>query len=299
VTDSLRFQIYPPSAITGKVIDEAGEAVENALVQLVRSYVYAGRKRTAMYAWSYTNDLGDYRIGNLPASSYYLAVTGTPWYTKNEVMGFGAKPLQPSQVDSSFAPLFYPNTADARAASAIAINAGQEMTANFTLKTTTGYDVSVQVEGKSTPSQNVRGELLAEGPEGARLYSRIVTTLYGDTWQIPGVPPGRYTIHALGSGDAILGSKSIEVSSASLEVHMELMSSSVAGTIAVEGGDKQLLRKVVVTLDNESAKTSVGRSVKEDGTFTFPAMFPGQFRVDVSAGNSLGVYCVSARVALV
>jgi len=82
-TDNLVFRLLPPAAISGRVVDDAGEPVENALVQLLGSSVAAGRKRVApraMCTRTTSVTLGSGR------SSGYLLSRGN-WHTL--VFGIG------------------------------------------------------------------------------------------------------------------------------------------------------------------------------------------------------------------
>src|SRR5580698_2353413 len=56
-TGNLICRWYPTSAIFGTVVDESGEKVEGALVQLVRSSVIGGRRSAVTVRWERTNDL--------------------------------------------------------------------------------------------------------------------------------------------------------------------------------------------------------------------------------------------------
>src|SRR5205807_639166 len=81
-TSHFIFRWFAPGAISGKVIDDHGETVESALVQLVRVSIVTGRKRRTTIAWARTNDLGEYRFGQLAGGVYYLAATGEPWFAE-------------------------------------------------------------------------------------------------------------------------------------------------------------------------------------------------------------------------
>ncbi|MGC4055895.1 MAG: carboxypeptidase regulatory-like domain-containing protein [Paludibaculum sp.] len=61
-TANIAFAVHPPSAISGTVLDEAGEPVEDAIVQLMHVRTFAGRKSVYTLAWNRTNDLGEYRF---------------------------------------------------------------------------------------------------------------------------------------------------------------------------------------------------------------------------------------------
>jgi len=80
-TTNLVFRFFPPASISGKVLDDSGEPVDDALVQLIRTSIVAGVRQTAVFRYTRTNDLGGYRLGWIPGGTgYYVTVTGEPWF---------------------------------------------------------------------------------------------------------------------------------------------------------------------------------------------------------------------------
>ena len=132
-TDNLTFVVHPPSAVSGKVTDDVGDLVEGALVQLIIEATYNGRKAGVLRGWMYTNDLGEYRFSGLGAGKYYLAATGKPWYSQSE------------GDTTAFAPVYYPNAAEAQSAAPFTLKAGEEFSANLMMRPTNGYTVTVKL----------------------------------------------------------------------------------------------------------------------------------------------------------
>jgi len=65
-------KLIPLGAIRGRVVDGAGEPVQNATVTALRSTVVYGRRQLQMVNLVQTNDLGDYRISGLLAGKYLV-----------------------------------------------------------------------------------------------------------------------------------------------------------------------------------------------------------------------------------
>ena len=162
-------------------MDETGEPVEKALVQLVHSAVQAGVRRTATLGFDYTDDRGEYRFGGIPGGTYYLAVTGQPWYSQLWVFG------QPdSAVSVAYAPSYYPNTLDAAHAEPISLTAGGEVRADFALRTVPGTKVTVAVEA---PRQSMGTLYLARpGIGGTDEFERTLGAS-ADKQVLQNVPP--------------------------------------------------------------------------------------------------------------
>lgn len=76
----LVFRLQPGAAIRGRVIDEENEPVANATIHLFSTRTAEGRLATRLVRNASTNDLGSYSFAHLPQGTYYVAVTGQPWY---------------------------------------------------------------------------------------------------------------------------------------------------------------------------------------------------------------------------
>ena len=283
-TDNLLFLLYPPGAISGKVVDEALEPVENALVQLLRSSVVAGRSRVTTFGWAYTNDLGEFRFGDLFAGSYYLAVTGRPWYaTEGRIRPPLGQPAsdQSPLARTAYEPVYYANTGDPRAAAPIVLNPGQEAVANFSLSPSSGFNVTVHCEGECP--MGLRLGVIGAGILDANSFERVED--FSKTALVPAVPPGHYTIRVVSSDGVkpLCGIAVVDVVSSDVEVTVAVKEASkVTGTVTLSGGDPKLLRRLIVTLRNEQQNLVFRRNVAAGGTFEIPGVLPGNYRASIT-----------------
>ena len=122
-TSGIIFRFFAPAAIVGRgILDEAGQPAEGVLVQLVRSRVTSGRSTADIDGYQWTNDLGEYRFGHLAGgASYYLAVSGKPWYTQQGQANGGP--------GAAYATDYYPGTNDPSKAAPVLPKPGQEVRA--------------------------------------------------------------------------------------------------------------------------------------------------------------------------
>lgn len=282
-TDELIFRIYPPAVISGTVLDEAGEPVENALVQLIRSMVVAGRKRTVSFAWRYTDDLGQYRFGNLFGATYYLAVTAKPWYAPPRIVGPPKSPSDPanSGPQPSFLPVFFPNTTDPRTAAPITVKNGEEATANVTLTPAAGYTITVRADGQQR--YRLRANLLSDGAQGVDCHR--VQDLYSAFAGFDSVPPGHYRLRVESLDTAKPGSdiEPVDISSSDVEVAVHLKAPfTVSGTIRADGPVTKITTRLIASLRDEETGRVYSRNVGEDGSFRIPAVIAGKYRVVLS-----------------
>ena len=118
--------------ISGRVVDEFGDPIADAVVNAMRSAWAGGRRRlqpsgrTAM-----TNDLGQFRIYGLSPGDYYVSGTFRGDAMGMEMMSAamgGAPGGGPtgSSPNSGYAPTYFPGTPNGAEAQKIAIAAGQE-----------------------------------------------------------------------------------------------------------------------------------------------------------------------------
>jgi len=180
VSENLTFRLDPPSVIKGKLTDERGEPVQGANMQLLVQ-IPGSRKQFLVRRVVGTDDVGEYRIWDLPAvSCYLLAIVPIP------MAEGGAESL-------GFAPQYYPNATDPRAATAIQLKPGEEFTADFVLRRARAASVTLQGDS------GIRGGngsellvLLSQGPQGSEVSSNTLGPGQGRTFH--NVPPGRYKL---------------------------------------------------------------------------------------------------------
>jgi hypothetical protein len=155
----------------------------------------------------YTDDRGEYRFGWIPAgSAYYVTVTGEPWYLRRSIPGLDStEPVQ------AYAPTYYPNVSDASRAAPLKIAAGEEVHADFTLRTVVGSKITL----KTTLPAGSKGmtSLMYSGVAGNDAFQRQATLAPG-MQVLTGVPPGSYTLRVTVSGGSagdLIGYRHIDV----------------------------------------------------------------------------------------
>ncbi len=230
-TSGLVFRFFPPAAISGRVLDDAGEPVRGALVQLIRSSVIGGRRSATVFGYQRTDDLGEYRFGRLPGDTpYFLAVTGEPWYTQPENGDASG-----TKAAAAYAPMYYPNTPDASKAAPVALKQGEEARADFRLSTVP--NATIRVLHHAPPGMRGTLALTYDGVAGvtATQQARQVFVfnrarpqgqqdLPPQTETLQSVPPGHYTLRMLGTadGNAFGASATIDLAGADVMTDLDL-----------------------------------------------------------------------------
>ena len=280
-TDSLVLPLCPPGAISGRVVDDAGEPVEQARVELFRSAIVNGRRRVATIAVKQTADTGDFRFGALPAGTYYLAASGSPWYTKFAQTNAGNAPRD--MTHAGYQIQYHSNASDPAAAEPLTLKAGQEATTNFVLLPVPAAAVHVHVAGKEDLSK--RFALTVAGLPGSRVLVRQGTQS-GDLYNFWGVPPGHYAVRvdASDASRAWYAEEEFDVSGTDIDVSSTLREvPSLAGTLEVEGGGQPTKLRIML-IDLESGN---GQPLPSDanGRFSLSSISAQRYRVALSGGD--------------
>ena len=280
-TENVVLRLPPPAIVSGKVVDDAGEPVAQALVELIGSRIIDGRRRLTAVSSKRTDDTGEYRFSALPAGSYYLVVSGVPWYTKfNETLGDSAPR---GMTHAGYGIRYYPDAADPGAAEPLVLKAGQEAAANFTLLSVPA--VSVQVHCEPGESLTKQYTLTAGGFPGNPVRIRQGSET-GDLYNLWGVPPGHYTLRAE-AADARrnwYGTSEFDVATADTEVSVTLHeAATLSGSVVLEGGGS-LPPQASVLLHDETGR-SQSLEIGAGGRFSTPAIPPGRYRVSLGGAD--------------
>lgn len=180
------------SAVEGRLMDEFGEPVPGVTVQIARVVVAAGKRRLApisggAIATRPSDDLGQFRVFNLPPGDYYvLALSG---------------PFAGADDPSGFAPTYYPGTRVATQARAIHLDSGSEVRdLSFVLATSPMAAISgsiVDASAQPVPGANLMLFQTTGGDVRALIMARMTADADG-SFLFRNVAPGSYVIQAFG-----------------------------------------------------------------------------------------------------
>jgi 5-hydroxyisourate hydrolase-like protein (transthyretin family) len=289
-TGNIVFRWFPRAAISGKILDESGEPVESALVQLLRSTVSAGRSVASNAGWTRTDDRGEYRFGLVRGGSYYLAVTAEPWYAKANIAG------QPDTATSvAYAAVYYPNTPDISRGAALVLTPGNDARTDSTLSPVTGATVTVPHDVK--PGMTGTLSLLTEGIGGSEAFQRQ-ENFYGSMARqnVSGVPPGHYVVRIAGSSANVDYSarQPLDVNGSNVTVELAMRRApTVTGTIQFKNPSAKR-GSLFARLIRNDTNSVLATAVHADGSFTFPSVAAQRYRFAI--GNSDGLFASEIRV---
>ncbi|HTT22473.1 MAG TPA: carboxypeptidase-like regulatory domain-containing protein [Candidatus Sulfotelmatobacter sp.] len=299
----LHLRLQAAAVIRGRISDEDGDPLPNAEVTALRQTYVAGHKHWEQAGADRSNDLGEYRIANLPAGNVYISVNPPPDF-KSLIENAGTvadrrnpKPDRPSQ---TYQTIFYPGTADRGQAAPIELHAGDEFPADFTLT--------------PSPSLSIRGAVVNLPPRASAtimLQSRDLSLILNGaemrkdgTFVIHDVSPGSYTIIATVEGTSVpmTARQSLQLGSASVEgVRLAPQpGTTVRGRVRVEGKngaarfDPQRIFLSLQSVDPEQDEAMLaGREtfsslahVSPDGSFVWSDVPAGDYYVQLMGDTS-------------
>lgn len=304
----LLLRLQASAVVAGRVTDEDGDPLPGAQVAVLRQSFGSGHGRFEQVGAERTNDLGEYRIANLAAGSYFLSVSPPPNFksliesasnalarTQGDVTGTPDRPVATSYVTT-----YYPGTKDRGQAAPIQLRAGDDFPANFSLT--------------PSPSLAIRGSV-TNLPAGASavvmLQSRDFNlTLNGaeihkdGSFEIRDVSPGAYTLVATVTDAAVplMARQTLQVTGdveglrlapqAGGWVHGRMRLESKSGIGKLDPSQMFLALRPADSDDNVPA-VSLGEGfstlahVSADGSFEWKSVSPGRYYVQVSGDTGM------------
>jgi hypothetical protein len=202
-TKDLVFHMLVAGAISGKIVDADGDPLRNVDVMATVSTGRATLGYRAHLARGATNDLGEYRIADLPPGKYIVQATPP----KTEV-----SPPAPKEKDANgrlvYVTTYFPGTLDQRRAVAVEISAGSTVMANFGVLSSRAYRVSGTVIGLAVSpmaQSSASGAAIAVAGQGmGQLFlagrngqSEEQNLGEDGKFEFPNVLPGTYRAHLI------------------------------------------------------------------------------------------------------
>jgi 5-hydroxyisourate hydrolase-like protein (transthyretin family) len=192
------------SVIAGRIVDEFGEPVTDAMVSAMRSVWTGGRRRLQPAGRTgQTNDLGQYRIFGLPPGDYYVSAS----FRGGEMMMIemaaaatigGGSAASPT---SGYASTYYPGTTSAPEAQRVRLALGQEVAGtDFALAPVKLARVSGTVmRSDGQPAAGTMVSLMPRTTENVlALMDRSGRTDPNGNFTVNGVSPGDYNLQVRG-----------------------------------------------------------------------------------------------------
>lgn len=312
---NLNLIMLPSCAITGRVLNEEGEPLQNVSVAAMR-YVYtiAGRHLTEAKRTT-SDDKGEYRLFGLKPGSYLLLADTTRSSFDNGdatgfVIGTNHAAAAAKKEQKVYAPTFYQNESSPDQAAPVVLKAGDETRADFNLVRVPAHHITGKVTGivpakPSDKPEEFRSFVTAQR-QGSQFPVAFNTIGKDSSFDIGPVAPGKYKISAVHqeSERASSGSRDVVVTNAdvtNITIPLGAGSREIKGVVRAESDNKidytKLMVVLVPTRDSDSISdlnSTIEGLLQSEGSFSEVGK-DGSFKLDISPSTKPYQIVLSAR----
>lgn len=292
-------EMMPQSIISGRVLDEEGEPLQNIMVQILRSQNMRGRKQMIPTGGGQTNDRGEFRIANLPPGQVILSISPPRF-------GNGPTGSTNEKSTTAYVQTYYPGATEVAQAAKIDVTAGAELS-GFDLKLLKGRVSRIRGKVLDSAGQPMKNYFVQVMPKESGFFMGFMMNNFvrqpDGSFELGGIQPGSYTlmvqgqmIPGAGPGPALNYREPLEVGTENIDNLIIRVPPPIKleGQISVKGDppanfDKQSIR---IQLSDESGRSfgpMAQQTIKEDGSFVLENVMPGKYRISAFGGGE-GVY---------
>jgi hypothetical protein len=278
-------------AISGVVLDQDGDPVDNATASLWMPWFERGKPGFAPQGTSVTNERGEYRITDVIPGHYLVMVNGVG----RQAMRIRPESVASAQpIDQRFQPQFgiqyFPATERLSEAALLTVAPGKEIDGidfHMSARSPTILRGSVVPPADLPPDVAIQVTGMAhEVPDLAQFFGTGAGPPKYE-FEIAGVLPGEYLLMAIvwaggrpyrGVQRAVISAGAENQATLKLEPGIDL-----AGSLKIEGGTNELEPLVVLTAGDALpySNTPPQGHVKADGSFVIPGVLPGIWDIGV------------------
>jgi hypothetical protein len=298
----LIFRLQKCAVISGRILDEDGDPVRNAIVEVMRRMTRHGLVTTVASGRSSaeTNDLGEYRVFDLQPGQYCVRVTPGDIERMQLSVGDQKNAESGAKTANNYVPTYYPNVVDVLRASVIELKSGDELSSIDIMLT---RNRTYKIRGHITDLVGDNGQygISAFSLEGSTLPS--TGQIKNGLFEVAGLLPGKYLLIAGGSVEKqdrrqiVQGLARVEVVDADLDsVNVVIKrGSDVHGRVLMEG-NKALPKHLTIFLELVDPDGMPGGNarVRADGTFELNVP-DATYRIEASS-ECTECYVKSAKI---
>lgn len=249
-----------------------------------------------------TDSDGSFHFAHLTPGTYYVAVSGRPWYAQmpqpRALPTEEGQPAQPEQAalapefDVAYPVTYYNGTTSAASATPLQVTEGTRTEIQFRLQPVPAIHATWDGIEKQ-PDQQVFGTVSQTGPGG----TLVNVQAWFNGSMISGIAPGDYVISASLAGQE---AKSLGTQAVSLNGNIningnEARTTTVSGKVIVAG---DVPKGLAVLLENTSNGSRAFAFAGQDGSFSIPEVSPaGHYELRLANTEELYVRAVAVKGA--
>ena len=294
----LTIKLMPEGVISGRLMTETGDPVQNAEVTVLQRTKIDGKLRWGVAGSARSNYRGEYRIGELAAGGYALRATARDDWRR------------PEDVKQAYAPTYYPNRLVLDTAEPVIVRKGGETSGiDMRVRTLPVFRVGLRMEGLTAGEWLVATVSLErrDGTGVGQLENYAFRRSEPGVVEVFGVPPGSWYVmaHAAPTNDVnLIGTTSIDVKDSDLaDVVIQMARPrQLTGQAVIEstGPVRVDWRNGIVVLDRLDGPSSQHYpprgAVAADGTFSVPYGFPTKYRIAFHVPSTPAAYPASVLI---
>jgi hypothetical protein len=303
----IAFLLVPQGVIAGRVLDEDGEPVTNAMVRAWRWMYTGGGRRLTMAGSASSNLAGVYMMGNLRAGEYLVSAENSPSSSMQ-----GSLPAASSEgPEQGYVTTYYPGTKDPAQASTMKVAAGSQTDGvDIRLRKTTVF----RIQGRVQPPVYIGPILLAPGD--ARMMGGINRAMPDadaeGRFSIAKVPPGTYllmvssstaVVNGVPEARKLVGRVMVTVADRDVDVVLPVSAGgAIRGTVKMKAAadskeqpkpSSPMVSVMLAPVEGPNINTPNGRS-GADGILEVRQIPPGRYTLTLGMAVN-DMYVASAR----
>ncbi len=239
--EGIAVRLYPAGVISGQVVDEDQDPVPGLEVMALRvDWVEGGNRQIQAARQAVTDDLGNYRMPDLPPGAYYVRAGGLMNRTMEQV-GLKESPAGREQYQNTF----FPGTSSISEAQAVNVGPLVETRdTRFTVPAERTFKLRGKVISGAGLDRKRIEEIECKRPEDAGYNfgsgENSANVEADGSFEFRGLPPSEYTLAAVAVDKGVrseLGFASVRVTDGDVRADVELgRAALVRGTIEAPAG---------------------------------------------------------------
>jgi hypothetical protein len=186
-TGKIALKLAPECVISGAVVNDEGESIEGAVIDVLISSIVEGRRQVVPVRNSVrTDEDGNFRIAGLQSGKYFVSVKAGP--ASRRLLGELAK----NRAEAYPAIVYFPSAGDLASATAFDLAPGQHGEARFALSLVPAFKLAGMVAGTAGYKQ-VSNPVIMDATERP-LFGASRWDGQTGAFEFPALPSGTYTL---------------------------------------------------------------------------------------------------------